>query len=135
MNARHWIIVALCFISPSAFAEWKSMGTFGDSVVYFETDTIRGDLREPKFWLMYDFPKGRTFPSGKAYRSLKIRYLAKCEDETTAIQTYVAYSEHKGAGSVVASEVNRDDQLQWTPNVPQTIMQTIVDAFCNHAKK
>ncbi len=120
---KRLIFVCLLMTCSASWAEWKFTGSTksGSYTAYHEKSTIRKNGSIVKMWIMWDFSVIQTDTLGDKYLSQKVLVAYDCRSETSAAISIVQFSDSMGNGVVVYTGSRKENALDWTPVVPNSI--------------
>jgi hypothetical protein len=120
---KRFFFVLLMMACSASQAEWEFSGSAGGGKIlsYYDKSTIRRSGVIAKMWKMKDFTTVQIEKNGDRKKSEKAFTAYNCKEETWALMTLVQYSESMGEGDVIWSYTWKEHEMNWIPNVPDTI--------------
>lgn len=125
-----FLFVVLMFTCQTSIADWVLYGGNEqlDQKEYYENNSLRRDGVKAKMWTMNTFSKGKEI-AGKFHKSRKSYKEYDCLNERIKILSIAAYADEMGAGKVIHSHTNSDNE-QWEQVIPNTIGESAWKIAC-----
>lgn len=97
------LILLLCTISNSVFADWSEIGNINDDTVYVDSSTIRRNDDAVKVWFLHSYTQGKVI-EGSKFLSEKRLNEYDCKTEEVRTHAHFFFSEAMGNGDMVFSK-------------------------------
>ena len=123
---RHFVLMALMLVSGQAAADWVFLDWTPSYSAYADPTTVRQSGERVRMWTLTDYRSVQTY-DGSAYLSNKAEFEHDCQAGRVRMLAFSLYSEAKGSGKVVHSDVHPG---KWQQIVPDTIGQTMWKFAC-----
>ncbi|MBU3566609.1 surface-adhesin E family protein [Polynucleobacter alcilacus] len=123
------IVIALLFLTNTAYAEWKELGSDDLIVVYVDLDTIRDSGEKAQIMSMLDFKKPGLNPTNKqVVNSIVGLNEYNCPGISYRPIEYKEFSGNKGSGNIVSD--NKTPNSQFEPVVNKDWMAGVFNVVC-----
>lgn len=105
------MVLLLLLVSSNVFAEWTKVDVSENDILFAYVDyaTIKRKGNKVTMLKIYDFKTEENVGNDR-YLSVVNRDEYDCEEKTSRITDFVAYSRNMGKGDVVYSEKNLNDK-------------------------
>jgi hypothetical protein len=117
-------LVCLMMLAGSAWAEWVTIGDYGEVTFYFDPATIRKDRNMRRVWEIQDL--NERIKSGAM--SLRMRVEYDCKQERFRYLEISSHSEPMAFGRVL--ELDGEDE-NWGEIAPNTAVDRMLQIVCS----
>lgn len=127
-----FIFLFLMLIYSVSWAEWEYTSTSQEGKIshYHDRATIKKNGRIVKMWSMQNY-SSPFLDNGKIIKSRLGLELYDCISDTSALYSVVEYSGEMGKGEVVWSGTRKENELQWTPVIPNSVTEASWKIACS----
>ena len=118
------LLLALLFMSGSAWADWVQVEETDNIYVYIDPSTIRKDGNLRKVWQIHDLKKRHK--DGELSRRFRMEY--DCKNER---YKFLSISDHSGqmaSGTILLQ--NLVEETKWTDIPPKSAVETVLKIVC-----
>jgi len=122
------LVIALALSTSGLAAEWKLIGTEGDTTIYVDQKGFHEEGNLLKAWLRYEYAKPEMADAQvRPYtRKHELRYFS-CSGRAWGVTRAVAYT---ADGQIAQTETDPSPKL--VDVIPDSVAEVVLDFVCEH---
>ncbi len=124
---RRAAFLACVLLSSTAPAEWVETVNHHLDTHFVDYSSMQQGDGNVRLWELYNCAKADQTPTGKEYRSIKIRHEYDCLEAKVRVMSVILYAGKGGTGEIVLSDSVMGD---WKAILPGSTSDTVWRVAC-----